>query len=98
MLGLEAVHLQFNGHQTIEPPMKQQEVDCEVPTPTLHGIFGPDETEVVPELDKKFLQPRQQAAMKIILGVGHRQIKEFDKIGVLQNAVGSDAVDLSHHW
>src|SRR5882672_8038467 len=81
ILGLEAVHLQLNGHQTVELPMKQQEVDDEISTPDLHRIFRSDETEVVPEFDKKVLQPHQQGAMQIVFGMGHRQVEKLDKIG-----------------
>ena len=98
ILGLEAVYLQLDRNQTVEPSVKKQHIEREVSAPNLHRIFRSDEAEVAPEFDKKFLEPRQQTAMQVVFRMGHRQVKKLDKIGVLQNAVGRISMNLSHHW
>src|SRR6266545_3069275 len=98
VLRFEAVHLQLDGHQAVEPSMKKQQIECEVPPANLHGVFRSDETEVAPEFDEKVPEPHQQSAMQVVFCVGNRQVEKLDKICVLEDAAGRGTVNLSHHW
>ena len=53
MFWLESAHLQLNGHETAQPPVKEQEINGKILAPHLHGIFRPDITKVSPKFCKK---------------------------------------------
>ena len=95
VLGLETAHLQLDGDQAIEAPVKEQQVECEVPAANQHRLLGTDETKVAAKFDQKRLEPREQPAMQVRLAVFIGQIEEFDHVGVLEDA-GGGAVILSH--
>ena len=98
VFGLETVHLQFDGDEAVEAAMEEQQIECEVATAYLYGIFGADETEVAPEFDEELPESREQAVVQVGLAVGIWQIEKLDKIGVLENAADGITMSLSHRW
>jgi hypothetical protein len=48
VLGLELVHFQFDGDQTVQTAMEEQEIEREVPPADLDGVLRTDKAESRP--------------------------------------------------
>ena len=83
--------------ETIEATVEEQKVESEVSIPNLHWILGAYEAEIAAQLDQEVLQPEDQPAMQVALGVFPRQVQEFDHVGVFEG-VQRLRVHLCHQW
>ena len=82
---LEATHLQFDGDQAVQLPVKEEQVQGEVAPADLHGVFRADETEVTAQLSEKAPEVAHQGAVEVDFGVTVRQTEEFEEVRVLED-------------
>jgi hypothetical protein len=71
---LNRIYLQFNGNETVEVAMKEQEIQREILIPDLQRILRTHKAEVTTELDQKILQLIKEAAVQSQLRHGRRVI------------------------
>jgi hypothetical protein len=65
VLWLEAAHLQLDSDQAAQSPMKEEEVEGEIPPSDLEGVFRADEAEIAPQFEDKSLQLPHQTTMQV---------------------------------
>ena len=88
ILGLEFVDLEFDGHQTVEGPIEEQQVEGIVFLADLQRILTSHITKVAAQFDEKPLQLVDQTALQIGLGVSLVQLQELDEVTVLEDVHG----------
>lgn len=97
VLRLELVDLEFDGHQAIERPIEEEQVDREIASADLQGILASDETEVAAQFDEELLELLDQPALQIRLAVGCRQVEELQQVAVSKHRRGI-RIQFCHHW
>jgi hypothetical protein len=80
MLGLELDYLQLESDQAIERPVKEEQVEGEIPAADLDRVLAADEAEVAAELDEEQFELLDQGALQIRFGVLGRKVKETKRL------------------
>ena len=97
VFGREADGFEFDGHQTVEATVEEQQVEREILLAHLQRVFAADKTEVAPEFEQELAQLHQQAALQVAFKVGSGQVEKLDQVAVFEHA-GRVGVGLCHQW
>jgi hypothetical protein len=90
--------LQIDGHQPLELPVVEQEVDVEVFSIELNALLACHEGETGTEFQQKQLQLAQDGVFKIPFQIVVFEVEEVQDIGIFENQRRADlsaAVQLS---
>jgi hypothetical protein len=97
MLGLKLVDLELDGHEAVEPPVEEEQIQLKVAPADLQRILAADEAEVAPQLDEEALQVLDQSQVQIRLGMRGGEVEEFDEVGVLEEG-GRARMQIAQRW
>ncbi len=84
VLRLEAVNLQLNCDQSIQAPVKEQEVKRKIPAAHLNRHLRSHVAEVASQLRKESLKLLKESAMQVCLCVAGLQIKELQDTAIFE--------------
>ena len=52
-------------HQTVECPIEEEQIECEVASADLHGILATDEAEIAAKFDEKLFELFDQPSLEV---------------------------------
>ena len=97
VLGLEPIHLELDGHEAVQTPMEEQEVEREVAATHLQRELRTDEAEVAPQLDEEGAKLTEQAAVQVGLCMARLQVEELARVGILESGPSCGAMQMCRH-
>ncbi len=86
VLGLELFDFQFDADKSVQCPVEEEKVDCEVAATDLERILAANKAKISTEFDQELFELHNKAALEVGFRVAGRKVEKLQQIGILKNA------------